>query len=187
MSERFLQSSTPLSGLTLLKRLPLGDARGFFERMFCDEELSAAGWRGAVRQINHTYTQKRGTVRGLHFQLPPHSEMKLVSCLRGEIWDVVVDVRKGSPTFLHWHAERLSAENHCSLLIPQGFAHGFQTLTDEVDLLYCHSEVYSSGSETGLSVTDPRLNIVWPLPVQELSGRDQSHPLLTDDFKGVQL
>ena len=113
--------------------------------------------------------------------------MKLVSCLRGEIWDVVVDVRKGSPTFLQWHAERLSAENHCSLLIPQGFAHGFQTLTDEVDLLYCHSEVYSTGSETGLSVTDPRLNIVWPLPVQELSGRDQSHPLLTDDFKGVQL
>ncbi|MFZ6686211.1 dTDP-4-dehydrorhamnose 3,5-epimerase family protein [Undibacterium sp. SXout11W] len=185
MSERFLQSSTPLFGLTLLKRLPLGDARGFFERMFCDEVLSAAGWRGTVRQINHTYTQKRGTVRGLHFQLPPHSEMKLVSCLRGEIWDVVVDVRKGSPTFLHWHAERLSAENHCSLLIPQGFAHGFQTLTDEVDLLYCHSEAYSSEAETGLSVADPRLNIVWPLPVLELSGRDQSHPLLTDEFKGV--
>ena len=187
MNKRFHIHQCPLAGLKVLERLPRGDMRGFFERMFCDEELSAAGWRGPVRQINHTYTQKRGTVRGLHFQLPPHSEMKLVSCLRGEIWDVVVDVRKGSPTFLQWHAERLSAENHCSLLIPQGFAHGFQTLTDEVDLLYCHSEVYSTGSETGLSVTDPRLNIVWPLPVQELSGRDQSHPLLTDDFKGVQL
>jgi len=187
MSERFKIRSTSLSGLMVLERQPRGDERGFFERIFCDEELVSAGWSGVARQINHTFTQKCGTVRGLHFQLPPHSEMKLVSCLRGEIWDVVVDVRKDSPTFLQWHAEKLSAENHRTLLIPQGFAHGFQTLTDDVDLLYCHSTAYRPQAETGVAILDPKLKINWPLKIRELSDRDRSYPLLTDEFKGVQL
>ena len=107
----------------------MGDARGFLSRLFCAEELRAAGWTGPIAQINHTHTARKGTVRGMHFQYPPHAEMKLVSCLRGEVWDVAVDIRAGSQTFLRWHAEILSADNGRALLIPQGFAHGFQALT----------------------------------------------------------
>ena len=187
MNHRFKIHATPLSGLKLVERFPHGDSRGYFERMFCDEELDEAGWCGQVRQINHTFTQKCGTVRGLHYQIPPFAEIKLVSCLRGEIWDVVVDIRAGSPTFLHWHAEKLSAENHRSLLIPQGFAHGFQTLSDHVDMLYCHSAVYAPQAETGILVNDTRAGISWPLPISELSQRDQSYSPIADDFKGVLL
>ncbi|MFZ6725972.1 dTDP-4-dehydrorhamnose 3,5-epimerase family protein [Undibacterium sp. MH2W] len=187
MSERFQIYPTPLVGLKVLERLPRGDDRGYLERLFCDEELAQAGWSGQLRQMNHTYTQKRGTARGLHFQLPPHSEIKLVSCMQGEVWDVVVDLRRESPTFLKWHAEVLSADNHRSLLIPQGFAHGFQTLTDDVHMLYCHSEAYAQHAEAGISVNDPVLQIPWRLPIIELSQRDQSYPLISKDFEGVSL
>lgn len=113
---------TPLAGLKLIERQQLGDSRGFLERLFCAEELAAAGWRKSVVQINHTLTQKAGTVRGMHFQRPPHAEVKLVTCLRGTIWDVAVDLRAGSATFLQWHAEELSSANHRALLIPEGFS-----------------------------------------------------------------
>jgi len=121
----------------------------------------------------------------MHFQRPPHAEMKLVSCIRGEVWDVAVDLRVGSPTYLHWHAEQLSAENGFALLIPEGFAHGFQALTDDVDLLYCHSEAYTPAAEARLNPLDPKLAITWPLPVTELSVRDSQHPLLTAAFNGL--
>ena len=124
--KRLAIADLPLAGLKRIERQRLGDARGFLSRLFCAEELAAAGWSKPIAQINQTFTAKRGTVRGLHFQYPPHAEMKLVSCLRGEVWDVAVDVRAGSKTFLRWHAERLSADNGCALLIPEGFAHGFQ-------------------------------------------------------------
>ena len=117
---RFTISDLSLAGLKLITRQRLGDSRGFLSRLFCAEELAAAGWVKPVAQINHTYTAIRGTLRGMHFQRPPHAEMKLVSCLRGEVWDVAVDVRPGSPTFLCWHAERLSANNGQALLIPEG-------------------------------------------------------------------
>ena len=126
---RFRIQSTPLSGLQVITRQMLGDHRGFLSRLFCADELAQAGWTKPIAQINHTYTAKKGTVRGMHFQHPPHAEMKLVSCIRGEVWDVAVDLRANSPTFLHWHAEVLSADNHKALLIPEGFAHGFQTLS----------------------------------------------------------
>ena len=187
MSERFQIHATPLAGLNVLERLPRGDSRGYFERLFCDEELAHAGWSGNIRQVNQTYTQKCGTVRGLHYQLPPYSEIKLVSCTRGEIWDVVVDLRRESPTFLKYHAEVLSADNHRSLLIPRGFAHGFQTLTDDVDMLYCHSAAYAQQAEAGILVNDPALQIPWPLPITELSQRDQAYTLISEDFEGVSL
>lgn len=175
---RFTVSNLPLAGLKLVERQRIGDSRGFLSRLFCAEELAAAGWVKPIAQINHTYTAMRGTVRGMHFQRPPHTEMKLVSCIRGEIWDVAVDVRAGSPTFLHWHAERLSADSGRALLIPEGFAHGFQTLTDDAELLYCHSAAYSAGAEAGLNPLDERLAITWPLPISELSARDAAHPLI---------
>lgn len=175
---RFTVSNLPLAGLKLVERQRIGDSRGFLSRLFCAEELAAAGWAKPIAQINHTYTAMRGTVRGMHFQRPPHTEMKLVSCIRGEIWDVAVDVRAGSPTFLHWHAERLSADSGRALLIPEGFAHGFQTLTDDAELLYCHSAAYNAGAEAGLNPLDERLAITWPLPISELSARDAAHPLI---------
>lgn len=187
IANRLTASDLPLPGLKLITRQRLGDHRGFLSRLFCAEELAAAGWSQPVAQINHTGTARQGTVRGMHFQRPPHAEMKLVSCLRGEVWDVAVDVRAGSPTFLRWHAERLSADNGRALLIPKGFAHGFQTLTDDVELLYCHSAAYCAEAEMGLNPQDARLDIAWPLPVSGLSVRDASHPPLETGFEGVRL
>ena len=180
-------SDTPLGDLRVVERKPIGDRRGYLCRIYCAEELSVAGWRGGIAQINQTLTEKRGTVRGLHFQLPPHAEFKLVTCIRGEVWDVAVDLRAGSPTFLRWYGDRLSADNHRALLIPAGFAHGFQALSDGVELLYCHSCSHVPTAESGLTPTDPRLGISWPLPIAELSVRDAGHPPLTERFAGLSL
>ncbi len=184
---RFEIADLPLAGLKRVERRPLADARGFLARLFCAGELAAAGWTGPVAQINHTLTVSRGTLRGLHYQRPPHAEMKLVSCLRGEVWDVAVDLRPDSPTYLRWHAERLSADNHRALLIPEGFAHGFQALTDGVELLYCHSMPYAPDAEAGLNALDPRLAITWPLAVAERSARDGGLPDTDESFAGVRL
>lgn len=184
---RFAIIDLPLPGLKCIERQRMGDMRGFLSRLFCAEELSAAGWSKPIAQINQTVTARRGTVRGLHFQYPPHAEMKLVSCVRGEVWDVAVDIRVDSKTFLRWHGERLSADNGCALLIPEGFAHGFQTLTDDVELLYFHSAAYSAPAEAALNPNDARLKIAWPLPITGLSTRDAQHPMLDDQFSGVAL
>jgi dTDP-4-dehydrorhamnose 3,5-epimerase len=182
---RFEIIELPLPDLMVVQRRLLGDSRGFLSRLFCAEELAAAGFDRPIAQINHTLTTRQGTVRGMHFQRPPHSEVKLVSCMRGEVWDVAVDVREGSPTFLCWHAERLSADNGCALLIPRGFAHGFQALTDHVELLYCHSAAHAPQAEAGLNPQDERLGIAWPLAIADLSARDAGHARITDTFKGV--
>ncbi len=184
---RFSITDLRLNGLKLVTRRCIGDSRGFLSRVFCAEELVEAGWKTPLAQINHTFTAKKGTVRGMHFQQPPHAEMKLISCIRGEVWDVAVDMRAGSSTFLQWHAEHLSAENGCAMLIPEGFAHGFQALSDDVELIYCHSRAYVSDAEGGLNPTDERLEITWPLTIAELSVRDAGHPLITGEFKGVQI
>jgi dTDP-4-dehydrorhamnose 3,5-epimerase len=184
---RFKVTDLPLPGLKRLQRQYLGDNRGFLARLFCAEELESAGWVKPIAQINHTHTVKQGTVRGMHFQHSPHTEMKLVSCIRGEVWDVAVDLRVGSPGFLQWHAERLTAKNGCALLIPEGFAHGFQALTDDVELLYCHSAAYAAHAEGGLNPTDPRLGIEWPQSITEMSARDLAHALIRSDFEGVRI
>jgi dTDP-4-dehydrorhamnose 3,5-epimerase len=176
--------STPLAGLAVVQRHVREDARGFFGRFYCAHELAAAGFLLPVAQINQTRTLRRGAVRGLHFQRPPHAEDKLVSCLRGEVFDVAVDLRRDSPTFLRWHAEILSADNRVTLMVPQGFAHGFQTLTDDCELLYLHSRAYAPESEGALHVNDPALAIAWPLPIADISERDARHAPLTPAFRG---
>lgn len=185
--KRFQLTPLPLQGLVLAQRQPLSDARGFLERMFCAEIFRDVGVKKPIAQVNHTLTRHRGTVRGLHYQRPPHSELKIVSCLRGEVFDVAVDIRAGSPTFLQWHGEVLSQENGKMLVIPEGFAHGFQTLTDECEMLYFHTAGYAAEAEGGLSPFESRLGIEWPLPLAELSERDQSHPALSASYEGIVL
>jgi dTDP-4-dehydrorhamnose 3,5-epimerase len=187
MSSLFEIRELPIHGLKLLHRKPLGDSRGYLERMFCTEELKSLIPDKNILQINHTLTAKRGTVRGMHFQYPPHSETKFVSCLFGEVFDVAVDIRRDSPTFLLCHAEILNAENHKTLVIPEGFAHGFQTLTNDCEMLYFHTATYQPEFEGGLNAQDPRLAIHWPIPIIEQSSRDIAHPMVGENFKGVAL
>lgn len=182
---RFSLSELPIEGLKVVERKRLSDNRGYLERLFCAEELALAGFDKAISQVNHTHTAKKGTIRGLHFQHPPSAETKLVLCIRGEVWDVAVDVRDASRTYLQWHGELLSAENCRALLIPEGCAHGFQALTDDVELIYFHSAAYSASREAGLHPLDPELGIRWPLQVTELSARDRSHPMLGTKQSGI--
>lgn len=184
---QFYISDTPIEGLKVIERKPLVDSRGFLARFFCADQLESAGWNKPIVQINQTVTKKRGTVRGMHFQKVPYSEMKFVSCLRGEIWDVAVDLRKNSPTFLQWYAEKLSSENCRTFLIPEGFAHGFQTLTDDCELLYLHSAPYTREAEVGIHPSDPALDISWPLEFSEISAKDAGQPLLDEGFIGDEL
>jgi dTDP-4-dehydrorhamnose 3,5-epimerase len=185
MNSRFDFIATPIADLTVVVRKPCGDARGFLERLFCTAELAPLLRGKGIVQINRTLTAACGTARGLHFQHPPHAEMKFVSCLRGEVFDVAVDLRRDSPTFLHWHAEILSADNHKTLAIPAGFAHGFQTLTNHCEMLYFHTAAYHPQAEDGLNLLDPRLAIPWPAPLTGLSPRDAAHPMLDPAFKGL--
>lgn len=176
---------TGLPGLHRIVSRRLGDHRGHLMRVFCQDELRAAGWNHNIAQANMTHTRHRGTVRGLHFQQSPHAEVKLVRCLRGEVWDVAVDLRRDSPTFLQFHGERLSEDNDTALLIPEGFAHGFQTLTDDVEMLYLHSVAHAPESEAGIHASDPTLALAWPLPVEHMSDRDRALPFLSTDAEGT--
>ena len=185
MSGRFKFVGTPLPGLTVLERLPIHDHRGMFERLFCQDELSVLLGGGSIVQINHTLSVKQGLVRGLHFQRQQYSEIKFVSCMRGQVFDVAVDLRKDSPTFLRWHAEVLSADNYRTMVIPKGFAHGFQALTSDCELYYFHTAPYCSEAEDGLNARDPRLAIAWPLPIAEQSQKDLGYPMLNSDFMGI--
>lgn len=187
MTNRFEILPTPIEGLLVLERKPLGDERGYLERMLCIDELKEVLQESSVVQVNRTLTRASGVVRGMHFQKPPHCEKKIISCLRGEIFDVAVDLRADSATFLQWHGERLSEENHRTLLVPEGFAHGFQTLTTDCELLYFHTAPYQADSEGGLNATDPRLAIQWPLEISQRSERDLQHPMINDGFTGIQL
>ena len=186
-NNRFLFHHTSLEGLYVVERMPIKDQRGFFCRLFCVEEFQAAGLKKPIAQINHSLTIKKGALRGLHFQYPPHAEVKIVSCLQGEVFDVAVDIRKGSPTFLRWYGEILSPENKKSLLIPEGFAHGFQTLTEHCELIYLHSAPYQPQAEGALHVNDPSLGILWPIEITEISERDRAHPFIGPDFEGITL
>jgi dTDP-4-dehydrorhamnose 3,5-epimerase len=185
---RFQVQPLGLQGLVAVQRQRMADARGSLSRLFCAQELAAAGWTWPVVQINQTVTLHRGAVRGMHYQRAPHTEAKLVSCLRGAVWDVAVDLRAGSPTFLQHRALELSADNGTALLIPPGFAHGFQALSDGVELLYLHSAAHAPGFEVGLHPQDPALAVPWPLEVTQLSERDRSHPFIQlAAFEGVTL
>nr|WP_128618439.1 dTDP-4-dehydrorhamnose 3,5-epimerase [Mycobacterium lepraemurium] len=177
----------PVADLKIVQSSPHRDARGAFVRFFCSDELQAVLQHRQIAQINHSRTSRVGAVRGMHFQYPPHAEMKMIRCLRGRVWDVAVDLRPTSSTFLRWHAEELAQGDARVLVIPEGFAHGFQVLEPDSELLYLHTAFYNPTSEGGLRYDDPRLGIAWPLPPLDLSPRDLSHPLLDNNFRGVAL
>jgi len=169
---------TRLEGVRLIELEPRTDERGFFARTWCREEFGVAGLDTNLAQQSLSHTRIRGTMRGLHCQRPPLEEIKLVRCVRGAIFDVVVDIRPHSPTYLHWQGFDLSANNHRAIYIPGGFAHGFQTLVDETDVLYDISVPYVAEAAEGYRFDDACLAIDWPLPVTIISDRDRSWPLI---------
>lgn len=183
---RFTVTPLRIAGVCAVQRHRMGDTRGSLTRLFCTRELADAGWVWPIAQINHSHTRLAGTVRGLHYQRPPHVEAKLVICLRGRAWDVALDLRAGSPTFLQWCAQEISAENQVALLIPPGCAHGFQTLSDDVELLYLHSAPYDPQVDSGVHPQDRRAGIEWPEPIAVMSDKDAGRPLLDRHFAGLQ-
>jgi len=187
MSKQFKFVKTPLNGLMRLERKVIADDRGHFSRLYCAEDLIEVGNNKSIAQINHTLTRKKGTVRGMHFQYPPHAETKIVSCIKGEVYDVAIDLRKGSPTFLQWHVEILRENDCASFYIPDGFAHGFQTMTNDCELLYFHTDFYSPNEEGAVNAFDPLLKIDWPLKVTEISQRDYNSTFLDSKFKGIDI
>ncbi|HVS97173.1 MAG TPA: dTDP-4-dehydrorhamnose 3,5-epimerase [Puia sp.] len=176
---------TPLEGSYVVELTPFGDERGWFARWYCKDEFAAIGHSKEWVQMNHSYTRQKGAVRGMHYQVPPYREIKLVRCIAGRVFDVIVDVRNGSPSFLQYAAVELSAENKRMLYIPEGFAHGFQVLEDESELIYLHTELYRPGAEGGIRYDDPVVGIDWPLGVTMLSDRDAGHPFISDNFNGI--
>jgi dTDP-4-dehydrorhamnose 3,5-epimerase len=185
MNAGFHRLPSPIPDLVVLQRDAFGDTRGKFRRLFCGEELQAFGWQGPVAQVNHSVSNAAGTVRGIHFQRPPQAEDKLVSCVAGAIWDLAIDLRAGSTTFLQWHAEELSAGNGRSMLIPKGFGHGFMSLTDDAAVAYVHSAPYAPSAEGGLHPLDPALAIAWPREIREMSAKDAARPYIDALFKGL--
>ena len=171
-------TKTELEGVFIIDIEQMSDDRGFFARAFCTKEFEAHGIDPAIAQCNFSFTKLAGTVRGLHYQLPPATETKLVRCIHGSIVDVAVDLRQGSATYLKHVAVELSAENRRALLVPKHFAHGYQTLLPESEVMYQVSEFYTPGVESGLRFDDPRLAIDWPLEVTSISEKDQTWPLL---------
>jgi dTDP-4-dehydrorhamnose 3,5-epimerase len=173
---KFLE--TPLAGLYVVELEALRDERGFFARSFCVNEFEALGLDFAVAQCNISFNEKAGTLRGLHFQAQPHEEAKLIRCTRGAIYDVAVDIRPTSPTYLRWHSLELTPDNGRMLFIPHGFAHGFQTLADNSEVSYVMFEFYHAESGRGLRWDDRLLGITWPLANPIISDKDRKHPLL---------
>ncbi|WP_269584572.1 dTDP-4-dehydrorhamnose 3,5-epimerase [Roseibium sp. Sym1] len=169
----------PLDGAFRIDLERRGDNRGSFARMFCREEFRAFGLNETWSQCNVSHSVLKGTLRGMHFQRPPKADAKLVKCMAGAVFDVIVDLRRGSAAFGRWASVTLTAEGGEMIYIPKGFAHGFQTLTDDAELLYFHSDSYSPENEGGLFHSDPEVGITWPLPVTNLSERDRTLPPLS--------
>lgn len=180
-------TETPLAGAYIVDLEPFSDDRGLFARTFCKREFAQIGHTGEWVQLNHSITFKKGAIRGMHFQFPPHSEVKMVRCVAGAVYDVIIDLRKGSTTFLQWFGVELSAANRKMLYIPAGFAHGFQTLTNNCELIYHHTSFYEPGAEGGIRFDDKKIGISWKEAVTDISERDKSHPHLDDSFTGLNL
>jgi len=173
-------SPTRLAGAYVIEPVPQTDERGFFARLFCVREFEEHGLNPRVVQCSLSYTRNRGTLRGMHYQTPPACEVKLVRCIRGGIYDVIVDLRPDSPTYKSHFAIELTAGNRRALYVPERFAHGFQTIEDETEVFYQMSEFYTPGKADGLRYDDPALGIRWPLPVSDISERDRQWPLLAE-------
>lgn len=178
-------NKTPFEGLYVIDTSAFIDHRGAFARWFCEDELAEVIGNRHIRNVNFSRTVKKGSVRGMHFQRPPKSEMKLIRCINGSILDVVVDIRSGSPTYLMHFSVELSAENMKMIVVPEGFAHGFQSLEDNSEIMYLVTEFYSPECEGGLRYNDPELKINWPLDVADISDKDAGHKLIDGTFKGL--
>jgi dTDP-4-dehydrorhamnose 3,5-epimerase len=176
-----------IKGVYAICSEPFCDERGFFNRIFCQEELKGIRSDMVIRQINYSMTKTKGTIRGMHFQSPPHAEMKIVRCVKGSIFDVAVDLRKSSTTFLRWHGEILSTENMKALVIPEGCAHGFQSLEDDIEMVYMSTAFYCKEAEDGILNHDPIIGIRWPLDITIVSGKDLSYPALPGNYNGIVL
>ncbi|MGR8931717.1 MAG: dTDP-4-dehydrorhamnose 3,5-epimerase [Gammaproteobacteria bacterium] len=178
---------TKLDGVYVVENQAFRDQRGAFARIYCEETLAEIVGSRRIVQINHSLSVRAGTIRGMHYQQPPYAEMKLIHCLKGRVWDVAVDLRAASPTFLQWHGVELSAVEGTILVIPEGCAHGFQVLEAGSELLYLHTAAYRPDAEVGVAYNDPAVGIVWPLAPTALSDKDRNHPLLDEAFSGVRL
>tara|TARA_Y200000002_G_C22404647_1_gene547187 strand:+ start:111 stop:656 length:546 start_codon:yes stop_codon:yes gene_type:complete len=178
-------SSQPIKGVYFIELDSFEDKRGSFSRVFCTKELNTILNKERLVQINISKNFQKGLIRGIHYQKKPYTEIKLINCIKGKIYDVVVDLRSNSNTFLKWCGYELSENDNKMLFIPKGCAHGFQTLTKESSILYLHSEFYSPSYERGLNYKDPKININWPLPISEVSSRDQKFEYLNNKFKGI--
>jgi dTDP-4-dehydrorhamnose 3,5-epimerase len=171
-------TQTPLAGAYLIEPERIVDERGFFARTWCRDEFERHGLEARLVQCNISFNARRGTIRGMHYQAKPHEEVKLVRCTQGAIYDVIVDVRPDSPTYLRWIAEELTAENRRMFYIPGGFAHGFQALSDDTEVSYQMSDFFQPQSSCGIRYDDPAVGIAWPLEVSVISAKDQSYPVL---------
>jgi dTDP-4-dehydrorhamnose 3,5-epimerase len=176
-----------LDGLFIIHPTILLDNRGFFTRTYCKNEFSSIGFNKEFVQFNHSFNTQKGTIRGMHFQMPPFSETKLIRCIKGCIQDVVIDLRKNSPTFLNQFSIKLSESNMISILVPEGFAHGFQTLEENSVVIYHHTQYYMSSADTGFRYDDPALKIKWELPPVMVSDKDKSYKLIDNNFKGINI
>ena len=166
----------PLAGAAEIRATPHDDERGHFARWFCMREMASLNGERRIEQVNSSLTRRKGAVRGLHFQRPPHAEDKAIRCIQGRVFDVIVDLRAGSETFGRWHGLVLDAVEMNMVYVPRGFAHGFQTLEDDCRLLYLHTAFHAPESAAGLRHDSEALDIAWPLPVTDLSERDRSWP-----------
>ncbi len=178
---------TKLAGAYIIEPEPFKDKRGLFARTFCRREFEKIGHTKEFVQFNHSHTLQKGTIRGLHYQLPPHMEIKLIRCVRGSVYDVIVDLRPHSPTYLEYIGIKLSGKNMRMIYVPEGFAHGFQTLEDDSDLIYHHTAFYAPEAESGLRFDDPKIGIDWPLPPRSLSEKDKNYPDLAQTFLEIEL
>jgi dTDP-4-dehydrorhamnose 3,5-epimerase len=178
---------TPLIGAYLIELERRGDARGFFARYFCENEFAAKGLETRFVQINNSLSAKAGTLRGLHYQLPPAAEVKVVRCVRGALWDVIVDLRPDSPTFRKWYGAELNAENRLMMYVPRGFAHAILTLSDDAEAIYLDSNFYGPKEERGVRWNDPSIGIEWPRAPAEISDKDGKWPDLDAAFHGLEL
>jgi dTDP-4-dehydrorhamnose 3,5-epimerase len=179
--------ATPIGGAFEIKMTPRMDERGEFTRIFCQEELQQIGHRKNIVQMNYSVNWDKGTIRGMHFQYPPFAETKIIRCLKGKVYDVLVDLRKDSASFMQWHAVVLSPGNFNMIYIPEGCAHGFQTQEEDSELLYLHTAFYHPEAEGAFRFDDPLLAIYWPLPPANVSEKDRNYPLLDKSFKGIKI
>ena len=176
-----------IKGLYVAELKPFSDNRGFFVRAYCNKELEEISIEKPIKQINHSLTSTVGSIRGMHYQNYPYLEIKMVPCISGEVFDVAVDLRKDSDTFLQWHGVYLSAENSKMMVIPEGFAHGFQVIKPNSEMLYFHTESYAQNSESGALYNDKKIGIKWPIEAADISDRGLKHKLITKEFKGLNI